>query len=196
MRKVTIGLLIGLLALSMLLVGVVSAQSPTPQAGACPGFVDKDGDGVCDLAGAQGRGGMMGGRFGGGRWGGQSFIATVADELDLTVAQVAAELGEDVTLRQVIANHGGDAEAIVDAFLAARSEVLQQAVTAGKLTQEQADLMLDRMEEQVTARLDQAGIPSGRGGMMGRGRGGMMRRGGAFQSGQGQSSQTPAARSF
>jgi len=46
MRKVTIGLLIGLLALSMLLVGVVSAQSPTPQAGACPGFVDKDGDGV------------------------------------------------------------------------------------------------------------------------------------------------------
>lgn len=157
MRKVVIGLLVVALALGVLFVGAVSAQSPTPTR---PAFLDEDGDGVCDICGgvgAQGRQGMMGGRGVGMRWGDQSLIAAVAKALNLTVTEVITELNEDTTLRQVIVNHGGDAEAIVDAFIADRSEALQQLVTDGKLTQEQADLMLDRMESQVTARLDQTG---------------------------------------
>lgn len=51
----------------------------------------------------------------------------------------------------------------MEAFLAPRADFLAQAVADGRITQEQADLILANMEEQVTARIAEPWAPKGYG---------------------------------
>lgn len=157
-----------------------------------PNFADEDGDGVCDSCGRTPGGnygrpgggafGMHSGRSGWG-WGmqGSSLVTVAADVLDLTVEQVVDELSEGISIAQLAANHGTEAQVIVDAFLAERESALDDAIDAGRITQEQADLMLEHMAEQIAERVDEPWTGGGYGsGMMGQGgcRGGSGNRGG------------------
>jgi hypothetical protein len=114
------------------------------------------------------RGGMIGGRggFGGMMAGSQaSLLSVAAEELGLTVEELTAELQDGKTIAGVAAEQGVEPQAIVDAFVAQRADWLAQAVADGRISQEQADWMLEHMQEQVLEHLDApfsgAGGPGG-----------------------------------
>jgi len=120
---------------------------------------------------AQGpRGGYMGGQ-------GNSLVATAAEVIGIDQAELVAELQSGQTIADVAAAHDVVVEDIVNAFVAPRAEWLASAVESGRLSQEQADLMLANMRAHVTLRLSEPFEPYG-GGFMGRhGMGGGMHHG-------------------
>ena len=171
--KVVTVAVVALLALAVVFTGVVSAQSPMGRSGrqSTPPQVNQGSNGVCESRGSveayrSGRSGRERGM--GGYWNGVTLMSTVAEELDLEVADIVAELDGDTTLREVITNHGGDPEAIVAKFVDARAAILAQLVEEGRVTQEQADTMLAHLEEETYEHLDEASLPYGD---MGSGRG-------------------------
>ncbi len=140
-----------------------SAETVAPDAGNGsgfgPGFGMGGGRGMMRMGG--GRGMMMGGPSGrmmggpgGGMMGGpeNSLIAVTAQQLDMTVEELLAELQADETktISQVAYEHNVDLTTIIDAFVALRAERLQQLVDNGQLTQEQADEFLAQMRSMAT----------------------------------------------
>ena len=121
--------------------GLAFAQEPTPPA---------SGYGCC---GGWGRGGGWG-------WHGMGLMDALAELTGLKPADLYAELQEGKTLLEVAQAHDVSAEQLVEAALTARAEVLQQRVEAGYLTQEQADWMLEHMEEEMLEHLE-AGVSPG-----------------------------------
>lgn len=142
---------------------------------------DEDFDGGFGM-GPGGRGGMM---DRGGPWGGpeNSLIAVAAEKLGLTTQELLTELQAGKTIAEVASEKNVAVDTIVEAVIAPRTERLNQLVTDGQLTQEQADAMLTLMKANVTERIN-AEWPTGgfgrgmgmMGGMMGGDRwgGGMM----------------------
>ncbi len=154
--------LVGALVVLLGAVGVAYAQGPQPPVGDRPFY----GSESCDRAGQTARGWGWGRR-------GFSLVDATAEVTGLTEDEVIAALQEGQTFAQIAEAQGVDSQALVDAFLADREAALEQAVTDGRLTQEQADWMLDEMAEHVSERLAQPWTPhsfgTGRTGRMGRG---------------------------
>jgi len=118
-------------ALAAVMAGSALAQGPDP--------LDKP-------FGGFGRGGF--GHFGGGdRW---TMFDTMAEALGLTPEGLFAELHAGKSLAEVAEAQGVDMDTLQDAMQAARVEAMQQAVEDGTLTQEQADRMLERLENMPT----------------------------------------------
>ncbi|MFQ6058529.1 MAG: hypothetical protein ACE5MB_06605 [Anaerolineae bacterium] len=80
-------------------------------------------------------------------WGHSGLIQAAAQVLDMSPWEIRAELAQGRTLAELAEERGVDPQAIVEAFIAERAEMLQWAVEAGYLTQEQADWMLEEMRE-------------------------------------------------
>lgn len=165
--QITLGVSIAgaLLAVALIGTGLVFAQEPTPPAPwgyhGCGGF------------------GRFGGMWG---WGSGTTMTDVAAKLfEMTPEELIAELQEGKTLLDVAQDKGFEAKDLQDAFLTARKEALQKAVDAGFMTQEQANWMIQNMEQRAEWCVDNgqcplygdrpAGPNFGRGGwgMMGRG---------------------------
>lgn len=128
--------------------------------------------------------GMMG-RQGAGQptWAGQP--DEVATLLKMTAEQIHAERLAGKSLAQIAQAQGVSSGELVDTILAAKKTALQQAVTDGKLTQAQADLMVERMTAQVTVMVERTTTGPMRGqGMRGQGMRGQGR--GMFGQGLGQ----------
>ncbi len=113
---------------------------------------------------------MVGGGFanrgvqrGGWLTGGVSMVDATAEALGMEVADVIVALKDGQTFAKLAQDAGVAPQTIVDVMIAARSEALDQAVAEGRLTQEQADEMLDRMAEDLPARLDSEHAPQGAG---------------------------------
>ncbi len=166
-KSVVFGIVVALL-LSLVVAGAALAQGPANRPADVP-FVDEDGDGVCDVCGEAVGGRMMGGRWTGrgglvfgqnDAWHGATLVSVAAEQLDMTVQELVAEL-EGKTLEQVIVAHGGDPTAVVEAYLAARKAVLDQLVADGRITQVQADTMLARMAEEANEHLTTVGACGG-----------------------------------
>lgn len=87
--------------------------------------------------------GPRGGGFGGGEMAGLMHDA-IAAQLGLTAEELQARIDAGETMQDIAAEMGFSAEEIARLMQAARAESLQAAVDAGLLTQEQADLMLER----------------------------------------------------
>ncbi len=144
------------------------AQTPTGTPGA--GATQRNGNGngtgnpaTCPMANGNGAGaGMMNGR-GAGYGPEASLISVAADQLHMTVSELTAALGGTKSIAQVAAEHNVQVSAIVDAFLAPRSERLAQMVEAGRLTQAQADQMLATMRTNVTEQINEVWQPNGYG---------------------------------
>jgi hypothetical protein len=150
---------VGALLILLGTVGVAYAQGPQPPTDNRPFF----GGGPCGYAGQMG---------GGWSWGrhGFSLVDATTEATGLTVDEVIAALQEDQTFAQIAEAQGVDPQAIVDVFLADREAALAEAVDEGRLTQEQADQMLEEMAEHVSEHLEQPWTPrSFGGGRMGRG---------------------------
>jgi hypothetical protein len=82
----------------------------------------------------------------------QSLVAVAAQVLGVSQADLVAQLQSGKTIADVAGDKAG---AIVDAFVQPRAERLAALVTAGRLTQAEADQRVATMRAQVTARLSQ-----------------------------------------
>lgn len=140
-------------------VGIASAATATTTtAGPVAGFV-----GICRTAGA-------------------SLADVVAKLTGKTTADIYAERKVGKSFATIASEKGVSSDKVVAEALAARKSALTAAVKAGTITQAQADLMYDRMDDRIPARVNSAapagcdgtGSGAGRGqggGMMGAGRG-------------------------
>ena len=148
--------LAGALVVLLGTVGAAYAQGPQPPVGDCP-FYGSD------------HGGQMGGGWGWGRRG-SSLVDVTAEATGLSEDEVIAALQEGQTPAQVAEAQGVDSQALVDAFLAGREAALEQAVSDGRLTQEQVDQMLAEMSDHLSERVTQPWTPRSFGaGRMGHG---------------------------
>lgn len=100
----------------------------------------------------------------GGRWGGpeNSLLSVAAEKLGLTSQELLTELQAGKTIADVAKEKDVAVDTIVEAVLTPRAEQLKQAVTAGQLTQDQADAQLALMKANLTQRINEA-WPQGRG---------------------------------
>lgn len=127
--------------------------------------------------GCQGRGFGLGG----GSW---TMFDVVAEALGLTPEEFFAELHAGKTLEEIAEGQGVELEVVHDAMQAARVEAMreriEQAVEDGRITQEQADWMLEGLEQGFFP--TGQGFGSGHGMRGGFGRGMMKRGSGGFGS--------------
>ena len=100
---------------------------------------------------------------------GGSLFSVAAEQLDLTLPELMEELADGSSVAEVAAEKGVDPQAIADAYLAQVEENLAEAVENERITQKQADLVLENAAENVAAQLEAACGGSGPAGFMGRG---------------------------
>jgi polyhydroxyalkanoate synthesis regulator phasin len=86
-------------------------------------------------------------------------LDTLADTLGLTTAEVRAQLQAGVTLSEIITAQGQTVEAVVHALVAEAQAHLNEAVAAGRITQEQADSMLTELPARLTEMVE-SGMPA------------------------------------
>ena len=135
-KLLTVGLVVtGLLVVSF--AGAALADSPADAEDACPYHHGEQGWG-----GFQGQGIVL--------------AETVSPLLGLTADEIQAQRDEGKSLAEIAAAQGVSQEALVEAIVAAKSTILQQRVADGFLTQEQADLMLEWMEQRTIQMVNQA----------------------------------------
>ena len=160
MKKVMFITVIGLVAiLALSAAGFAYAQTQTPPTPATPNAY---GNTLRQAAPGSFGPGMMGGfrsgRQGMFRWSqGQStgdtygplrtyLIDSMAKALGLPTEQLETRLQAGDTAWQIAQEKGWTAEQFSQAMIQARTEALNQAVADGVLTQDQADAMLERMD--------------------------------------------------
>lgn len=114
-------------------------------------------------------------RHGGGMgmgWGGHgAALDTAAEVLSMTPEDLRAELQAGKSVAEVAEEQGVDPQAVCDAIHAQAEERIQEAVADGRLTQEQANQILERMAEREGDCMEHGGMPFGLG-FGGRGRSG------------------------
>lgn len=154
----------GAVAAAVLLVAALGAAAVSAQGGTpTPTPWPKAGGDIWGF----GRGGMMGGF---GPVMSVPIIADVAKALGITTDALIADLRTGESLADIITAHGKTVADVAPVVLSERKADLDKSVADGKITQAQADAMLERMKTQVDAYL-QNGVE------LGFGRGGMMRGG-------------------
>ena len=129
--------------------------------------------GDAPFGGMMGRGAWAGMSAWGGQW--QECPAELTDLLGMTAEELQAERLDGKSLAEIAASKDVTVDEVVDVMMAAKKAEVTQLVADGKVTQERADFMLERMETQVTSMLERTdtGAPSetpmGRGMRGGRG---------------------------
>jgi len=148
------GVLVALLLVSLVGVTVASAQDPTPEPAAPADRPEAGPPGW--RAGSRGLGGLRLGLLGRGMlgWGGGdrwTMFDTAAEALGLTPEEFFAALHSGKSLEEIAEEQGVEMEAVRDALKAAqaeaRREAIEQAVEDGKMSQEQADWLLEGLEQ-------------------------------------------------
>lgn len=114
------------------------------------------------------------GTVGPGMVGGELHPASIAaSELGMSLTDLLTELQDGKSIADVAGEKGVDTQDIVDAYVAQIKDNLEEAVTAGRITQNQADYQLQQLEQRVIDQLDNTaehgfrGFDGRRGGMMG-----------------------------
>ena len=100
-------------------------------------------------------------------------LEAAATALDMTVEELRTALADgDKTIAAVAEEQGVDVQTVIDTLVTAAGAHLAEHVTAGDLTQEEADAKLAELTTRITDAVNNGGpIGGGRGGEMG-GRGG------------------------
>ena len=117
-----------------------------------------------------------------------STVNAVTDLLDMTATDIQAARQQGKSLSQIAADKGVSLETLVNTIVTQRKVLLDTAVTAGRITQDQADLMLANMTTRITERVQDpaVGPPSDRPAAGQRGAGMGSRQGTARGAGLGQ----------
>ena len=151
MTKKRLILLAGVTLTALLLAGlvgvtVVSAQEPTPET---PAPFAGRGGGFGHRGGGRGMGGF--GWAGGGQW---TMFDTAAEALGLTPEEFFAELHSGKSVEEIAEVQGVELETLQEDMQAARAEAhkaaIEQAVEDGRISQEQAEWMLEGFEKGFT----------------------------------------------
>jgi hypothetical protein len=97
---------------------------------------------------------------------GFSVFAAAAEQLGMTVEELRAALTDGTSILDLAKAKGLDPDAFTASVVAAVKAEIESAVTAGDLTREQADRILEDLEEHVAAHLAATHQPGehGRGG--------------------------------
>jgi polyhydroxyalkanoate synthesis regulator phasin len=98
--------------------------------------------------------GFMGPHMGFMERGGNSLIGVAAEKLDISVRDLLTELQDGKSIADVAKDKGVDPQDIIDTYLAQLEETLKQAVADGKLTQTQADWILEQATEAAPDQLN------------------------------------------
>lgn len=105
------------------------------------------------------------GRLGHGMIGGHdNLVSIAADKLDMKLTELLTELQDGKSIADVAGEKGVDTQGIVNEYLAQVKENLDEAVAAGRITQNQADYQLQQVEQRVTDHLENTGFEGFRGG--------------------------------
>jgi hypothetical protein len=105
------------------------------------------------------------GELGHGMMGGEdNLLSIAADQLGMKLTDLLTELQGGKSIADVAGEKGVDTQVIIDAYLAQIKTNLDEAVTAGRITQKQADYQLQQMEQRVTDQLNNTGIEDFHGG--------------------------------
>ena len=83
-----------------------------------------------------------------------SLVGVAAEALDMSVEDLHAELKDGKSIAEMAGEKGVDTQDIVDAYLAQLEESLTQSVEDGKITQNQADWMLEQATENAPDQLE------------------------------------------
>jgi hypothetical protein len=83
-----------------------------------------------------------------------SLVAVAAEKLEMSVEDLHAELKDGKSIAEVAEEKSVDTQEIIDSYLAQLEEDLTQAVEDGKITQNQADWMLEQATERVPEQLE------------------------------------------
>lgn len=86
-------------------------------------------------------------------------LTTIATALGMTEAELQSALQGGKTVAAVATEKGVALQTIVDALVAEQKTLLQQAVTAGRLTQAQADARLAELQTQLPTQLSTTFTP-------------------------------------
>ena len=144
------GVLAALLLAGLLGVAVVSAQEPTPPTTTAPAAF-----------------GPRGGRGFGRGLCGQAGLEAAAEALHMTADELSTQLWGGRTLADLADKAGVDLQtirdAVDDACLAAQKDAIAQAVEDGRLSQAQADWLLEGLEQGFLPMGRGFGFRSGRG---------------------------------
>jgi hypothetical protein len=143
---ILIGALVALAAGTALAAGPVTPPTQGCELGLC-------GSGMTRGAGI-GAGGMMG--RGAPEWAGDS--GAVETLLGMTEEQLHAERLAGKSLAQIAASKGISEDKLISTLLDAKKANLAKLVTDGKLTQAQADLMIQNMQAQVKAMVERTNV--------------------------------------
>lgn len=127
------------------------------------------------MGNGQGMMGRMGGMMRGGQQG--EMLAVVAKALDMTETDLRTALVDGKSIADLASEKNVDLQVVINAIMTERKAKLDEAVAAGKITQERADQMLTTMAQRVPEQLKQPFAPGK--GMMGSG----LRWGPAFERG-------------
>ena len=100
----------------------------------------------------------------GGHGGGRVDLAAAAEALGLTEDELRTQTQAGSTLAEIAESQGVAEADLVDALVAAAEARLAEAVTAGRLTQAEADARAGDLEARITDSLDELCGPGGRGG--------------------------------
>ncbi len=99
------------------------------------------------------------------RGGGGLGLSTAAETLGMTEDELRTALeADDASLATVAEAQGVAVDELVAALVQAQTDRIEQAVTDGDLTREEADERLADLEERVTERVDSTDLGGGRGG--------------------------------
>ncbi|MCA9869662.1 MAG: hypothetical protein KC487_04695 [Anaerolineae bacterium] len=174
-----VGMTAGVLAMSAMMVfaGAAFAQGNGPgnNAAQAAGQANQYGSGTGTGTPVYGQANQYGNGSGGvesgyglatrGAWGGpdSSLTAVAAEVIGIEQADLVAELTAGATIADVAADYNVDLQDIVDAYVQPRTDTLDAAVAAGRITEDQADAMLAQMEAQVSDQLAEAWEAQGNG---------------------------------
>jgi len=139
MNSKRIGIIVVSLAASALIVSAASAQQGQPQP---PPQQDQQQQGQPPLRGNRPAQGLLG-----------DLVQTIASDLNLQPRELLQQL-RGSTLADVITANGGSVDAITAEIIASVTDRVNQAVTAGNLTQERADQILANLPDTVQQALN------------------------------------------
>ena len=91
-------------------------------------------------------------------------LEAAAKAVGMSVDDLKSELNQDTSLADVAKAHDVEAKTVIDAMVTDAKTHIAEQVTAGDLTQAQADKRLANVTERITERVNTAGRPEGHGG--------------------------------
>jgi hypothetical protein len=155
-RFIVVAVMVGVLATALSATAFAAPATPPAQGlgqGFGPGMgIHTPGTGLAEGATGFGMRGGMGQRGGAPAWAGQP--DEVAKLLGLSEADIQKERLAGKSLAQIADAQGVKKDTLVNTLLSAKKATLDELVKGGKLDRAQADLMVSRMQSQVSTMVD------------------------------------------